>query len=100
MAKRIIWSYKAQKDRKNILNYWFLRNKSKTYSAKLNSLFQQAILLVSNHPNIGTPTNFGTVRSKIVRDYQIFYEVNDDSIHILTVWDSRQNPDKLPRKLK
>jgi len=100
MAKQIIWSYKAQSDRKEILQYWIKRNQSKTYSQKLHLLFQEAVKLIAQHPNIGAPTEFGQVRSKVVRDYQIFYEQIEDSIHILTIWDTRQNPEKLPNKLK
>ena len=34
--KKIIWSLKAQEDRKQILNYWIKRNKSTNYRIKLN----------------------------------------------------------------
>jgi plasmid stabilization system protein ParE len=100
MAKQIIWSFKAQIDRKEILQYWIDKNRSKTFSRKLYRLFQEAVKLIAQHPNIGTPTEFGQVRSKVVRDYQIFYEEIEDAIHILTIWDTRQNPDKLSNKLK
>ena len=100
MAKQIIWSFKAQTDRKEILLYWIKRNQSKTYSQKLFRPFQEALKLIAQHPNIGTPTEFGQVRSKVVRDYQIFYEEIEDTIHILAIWDTRQYPDKLPNKLK
>ena len=36
MAKRVIWSKKAQKDRREILQYWKQRNLSNAYSLKLN----------------------------------------------------------------
>lgn len=100
MAKRIIWSFQAQTDRKQILQYWIERNQSKVYSQKLYRLFQEAVKLISQHPNIGTPTEFGKVKSKVVREYQVFYEEIEHSIHILTIWDSRQDPEKLSDKLK
>jgi plasmid stabilization system protein ParE len=100
MAKQIIWSFKAQTDRKGILHFWATTNQSKTYSRKLSRLFQEAVKLIAQHPNIGTPTEFGQVRSKVVRNYQIFYEEIEDTIHILTIWDSRQAPDKLPNKFQ
>jgi len=99
MAKQIIWSFKAQTDRKRILQYWIERNQSKSYSQKLYRLFQEAVRLIASYPNIGTPTSFGQVRSKVVRDYQIFYEEAGDAIHILTIWDSRQDPEKLLQNL-
>jgi plasmid stabilization system protein ParE len=36
MVEKIIWSLKAQEDRKQILNYWINRNKSTYYRVKLN----------------------------------------------------------------
>ena len=42
MAKRLIWSPVAREIRKEILQYWILRNKSKRYSQKLNILFENS----------------------------------------------------------
>ena len=95
MAKRIVWSEKAQNDRKNILRYWAERNKSKIYSKKLNDIFKSAIKIIKDHPNIGKRTDFPEVRAKIVRDYYIFYQEAKEEIYILRVWDIRQNPDNL-----
>ncbi len=95
MAKRIIWSSQAVNDRKNILQYWNDRNKSNAYSIKLNRLFVEAVKLISEHPKIGKPTDFGNVRAKIVRDYILFFEEEEEQILILAIWDTRQNPDKL-----
>ncbi len=53
MAKQIIWSRKAQNDRKEIFRYWNKRNKSKLYSKKLNKLFKEAVKLISEYPEIG-----------------------------------------------
>jgi hypothetical protein len=35
------------------------------------------------------------VRGLIVGEFIIYYEHQDDTIIIHTIWDSRQNPDKL-----
>ena len=43
MAKKIIWSANAKADKIEILNYWLDRNKSNTYSKKLNLLLKEAI---------------------------------------------------------
>lgn len=78
-----------------ILKFWIFHNKSKTYSIKLNSLFQEAVKLISQYPNLGKPTSDENVRFKVVGDYLLFYELVDDQIHILNIWDSRQDPAKL-----
>ena len=99
MAKQVIWSRKAQDDRKKILTYWIERNKSNTYSIKLDSLFRKVIHLIHEYPQIGKPTDDKKARIKIVKDYLIIYEETDTSLVILSIWDSRQNPEKLHRKI-
>lgn len=98
MAK-IVWSHRAQNDRKQILNYWNQRNRSIAYSRKLNQLFNEAVKIILDFPGIGKPTNDPNVRIKIVRDYLLLYESSEDKILILTIWDSRRNPDKLEEML-
>ena len=95
MAKRVVWSLKAQSDRKAILAYWIERNKSNIYSRKLNFLFKEAVKLIAAFPKIGKLTDETNVRIKIVRDCFIIYEETKEEIHILTVWNSYQGPDKL-----
>jgi hypothetical protein len=69
--------------------------KSPAYSKKLNGLFNEAITLLSMHPQIGRKTNLEGIHVKIVRDYLIVYEVSGIEIIIHTIWDGRRNPDDL-----
>jgi len=94
MAKQIIWSLLAQEDRKSIFNYWNNRNKSNSYSRKLNQLFKLTVILISKHPNIGKPTDIENVRIRIIRDFFFTYRITDNSIEILTIWSTRQDPQK------
>jgi toxin YoeB len=95
MAKEVVWSLRALKERKDILDYWRLRNKSTSYSKKLNQLFKESVKIITDFPQIGKPTDDLNTRIKIVRDYLIIYEETESQIHILTLWDSRQDPEKL-----
>jgi len=95
MAKQIVWSRRAQRDRKEILEYWRIRNRSNTYSKKLNRLFKESIKIITDFPQIGKPTDEADTRIKIVKDYLIVYEETQTQIVILTIWDSRQDPGKL-----
>jgi toxin YoeB len=56
--------------------------------------------LISNHPKIGVPTNQEKIRIKMVRDYLIFYEETETEIHVLTIWQSHQDPQGLKGILK
>ena len=95
MAKKIIWSRRSQNDRIDILEYWIRRNRSQTYSEKLNKLFKEAVKQIADYPEIGKPSDNKNIRIKVVRDYLILYELKDKQITILTIWDSRQDPEKL-----
>ncbi|MFS4474284.1 type II toxin-antitoxin system RelE/ParE family toxin [Chryseobacterium sp. YR459] len=95
MAKRkVIWTVKANKERKDILEYWIVRNKSKTFSIKLNKLILYNVGLLADHPTIGRKTDIERVRVKIVRDYLIFYEFSSSELIILSVWDGRRENKK------
>lgn len=96
MAKRITWTYRAHRDRKEILLYWKERNQSTTYSRKLNALFKKAVDLIAAHPNIGRKTDVKNVRVKLVRDYLLFYEYAEEQVFILSIWDSRRDPETAP----
>lgn len=67
MAKKVIWSKQALKDRREIIQYWIERNSSKIYSVKLNNLFVDAVQMIASHPNIGVQTDFENVRGKSVK---------------------------------
>ena len=100
MVKQVIWSLRAQNDKKKILDYWRQRTKSNTYSKKLNELFKESIKIILDFPQIGKVTDDTKARIKIVRDYLIIYEETETQIFILTIWDSRKDPDRLKEILE
>lgn len=97
MAKSVIWSPRAQKDRKQILDYWRNHNQSVTYSKKLDRKFREAIILIKHYPKIGKLTEDHKARIKIVKDYLLIYEENENTIILLTIWDTRQDRVKLEK---
>lgn len=92
----IVWTPNALQSRKSIFTYWNKRNKSDVYSKKLNLLFNESIKQVSNLNEIGKPTNLKNIRLKIASHFEIIYSVLDTQIHILDIWDTRQNPRNFP----
>lgn len=95
MAKEIIWSRKAQKERKEILEFWIKNNGNKKYSRELNVLFQETVRIISIFPKIGKPTSDNKVRVKVIKEYLLFYEVKKTKLFILTVWDTRRDSKKI-----
>ncbi|HEC41405.1 hypothetical protein LCGC14_2684860 [marine sediment metagenome] len=97
MAKRkIIWSHnKARIKLTEILDYYYERNKSKTYSIRLQKEIQKSIRLLVKQPSIGIKTDDQSIRALIIGDYIIFYESAKDQIIIHSLWDCRQNPEDI-----
>ena len=100
MARQIIWSIRAQEDKRKFFTYWSQHNKSNRYSKKLNQFFKDAIELIREHPYFGKSADDDSVRIKIVTDYLLIYEVTTTSILILSIWDGRQDSSKLEDFLK
>ncbi len=99
MAKQIVWSRLAHNDRIKILEYWTKRTKSTRYSRKLNRLFNDAVELISRYPQMGKKTEMENIRVKVVRDYFLTYRETEKAIEVLTVWDTRQDPEKFEQVL-
>ncbi len=95
MAKKLKWTVFAKEQRKEILQFWISKKKLKTYSKKLNDLFNQIGLLILDHPEIGIRLSRTECRRRLVRDYYIVYKVSENTIEIISIWDTIQNPDKL-----
>lgn len=96
MAKRkIVWTKNSEIQLKEILIYFKNRNKSSHYSIKLYRQFKDKLKIVADKPELGIQTKFEKVRGLIVGDYILFYEILEDRILVLKVWDCRQNPENL-----
>jgi len=94
--KKVIWTDEAKEDRKQILQYWAKRNRSKVYSEKLFGEFKDGSKAIAKQPFIGKATDVEDVRYIMVRDYAITYHISENLIHILSVWDERRDPETRP----
>jgi len=90
---KIDWSIEAKLDLIDILDYYIKRNKSNIYSIKLNAKINRSIKLLSKSPFIGVPTDYDSVRALITGDYQIIYEIFDQLILVIMIWDCRRDPE-------
>jgi plasmid stabilization system protein ParE len=94
MAKfKVEWSIEARLDLLDILNFYVVRNKSATYSKKLNTKINNSVKLIAKHPLIGVQSGIETVRAFITGDYQIIYEIIYNTILISMIWDCRRDPE-------
>jgi plasmid stabilization system protein ParE len=93
MAKyKIEWSIEARLDLIDILEFYINRNSSNSYSKKLNSKINRSLKLITNNPLIGLKSQIESVRALITGDYQIVYEISDNIILIVMIWDCRRDP--------
>jgi len=94
MAKyKIEWSVEARLDLLDILEFYIVRNKSAAYSNKLNTKIVRSIKLIGQNPIIGIKTEIDSVRALITGDYQIIYEIHDQLVVVVMIWDCRRDPE-------
>lgn len=96
--KEIIWSNSAKIKLFEILDFYKSRNQSSEYSIKIFTKINKNIALLKKHPEIGIKTDISSVRALSVENYLVFYKTEPQRIIILSIWDTRQNPLKIPIK--
>ena len=96
MARQIVWTENAQRERLAVLRYWLDRNGSGAYSRKLDLMFRSSLRLIAAHPKLGRPTDDEDVRVKAVGDYLLFYTVSPNAVHVLSLWHGKQDPTERP----
>lgn len=100
VKKSVVWTETAIKQRREVLKYWTIRNKSTTYAEKLISLINERIKLISQNPDAGKPTNHLDTREAAMGNFSIYYKNDGTQIFITAFWDNRQDPKKLVKLLK
>lgn len=99
---KIDWSLEARLDLIDILEFYIKQNGTASYSIKLNSEINNSLKLISKNPLIGIQSDYDSVRAFIKGDYQIIYEIFDQLILIIMIWDCRRDPEDklLDRRIK
>lgn len=95
MAKEIVWTESAIRDRLQIFSFWATHNDSPAYSLKLDTLFNASTELLAKYPRTGTITDYPGVWVKVIGPYRLFYRNSLDRLEVIRVWDTRRNPDAL-----
>ena len=85
MARRIIWTSRAEGLFVNILEFYIQRNKSKIYSRKLNAEIKKTINLLIKNPFLGRRTEIESISVLIKGNYKIFYKIENELIIVLLV---------------
>lgn len=100
MAKQVVWTKTARKQRQAILEYWTERNGNKKYNKKISILVRNRINFIVEFNFLGKETDFRDIRVTSAGHFSIFYRVCINKIIIMSLWDSRQDAGKLIEVLK
>jgi hypothetical protein len=71
--KKIIWTETAARQRRSILEYWFQRNQSPTYSLKLLRLSNEKANLIAENPLIYKAAEFPDTHVAAMGHFSILY---------------------------
>lgn len=91
---KVKWSIEARLDLFDILDFYTQRNGNAVYSKKLFLKINKSIGLIIRQPSIGLQTNIESVRALVTGDYQLIYEIAENTILIVMVWDCKRDPHK------
>ena len=92
VKKPIIWSQRAKRERKLILQFWINNNITKDFALQLSSEFSKTTKYLSIYNHFGRLTDDKETRVILVNNYSLFYKIETDKIIILSVWNNRRNP--------
>lgn len=95
--RKIIWTIEALLTKKELFKYWNFRNKSTLYSKKLELIFKEKLKQVAQYPEASIVIS-DNLRMVLIRDYYLVFNFNQQTIIVLDIWDTRQNPDNFPIK--
>ena len=100
---RIVWTIQAQEDLEALYQYWQLVNAD--YATRLyNRLIDEAEVLLT-FPKVGAQERLlahclGDYRSLVAGKYhKLVYTIEGEDIVVHAVWDCRQAPDTLIKKI-
>jgi len=93
---KVIWSQEAYKNLEAIINYFEARwtqHELRKFVVKL----EKRIILITQRPQIFPLTHSrGNIRRSVLsKQTTIYYKVRQMSIEIVSLFDTRQDPDKL-----
>ncbi len=97
---KIVWTKASIYQRNLIFEYWNNRNGNKNYSKKINLEFKRKLKQLVKFPEIGIQIENYDLRSIFYNQYSIIYKFKDKTIAVISIWDNRQNPERLLKLLK
>ncbi|MFC0343722.1 type II toxin-antitoxin system RelE/ParE family toxin [Epilithonimonas hispanica] len=92
---KVEWTHFAKNQRDKIFEYWNNRNKSKSYSKKLKIAIKEKTNQLKIQPLSGKKTINETTRMLVFKNYSLIYNIEKETISIISFWENHQNPKTL-----
>ncbi len=96
MAREVIWTPRAEEDLLTVCSYldreWGERVK-RAFLAEV----EEVVDCILTFPNIYCSSGHADIHEALVTKHNLlFYRITEGRIYLLTLWDTRQDPDKRP----
>ena len=97
MAKlKVVWSKEAQDKFQQIALYYNRCTGNAKYSVRLYRMMKDSLRLAARYPYMYPATSIQDTRVFMCEYFKVFYSVNKEHLLVETVFDTRQEPNKLP----
>ncbi len=95
---KLIWSDEALSNLKNILVY-LEENWTQKEIKKFAVLLDRQLIRIQNNPFLfAESSNHSQIRKSVLtKQVSIYYRISENEIHLISLFDNRQNPEKLNR---
>ncbi|MBI1287307.1 MAG: hypothetical protein GC178_06975 [Flavobacteriales bacterium] len=94
--RRVLWSPEAENDLSDILEY-LEKNWSLTVVNRFLDLLDETILRLSDSPKLFplVEADRQVIRCVLTKHNSIYYRFKEEQLHILRIYDTRQDPENL-----
>lgn len=104
MEMKIIYTEEAERRLKDIFNYNNLKANRRIAFKIVTEIISETEILETK-PNIGVREPLLENRNfqyfyLVIKNYKVIYRISEDFVIISTVFDTRQNPGKLSKRVK
>ena len=94
VKRKIVWSFQAKEQWKEVLRFYTKRNGSAYYSRRLNERLLGVLARIRDWPEMGEVTDNENYRRHVVEYFAVFYWIKDDGIEIAEIRDARQDAER------
>ena len=93
---KVIWSKEAQENFQQIASFYYRCMGNAKYSNRLYRMMRDSLRLAARYPYMYPAASVKETRVFVCEYFKVFYSACDGHILVEAVFDTRQDPKKLP----